>query len=187
MKSRGASLIVLTGGEPFRQNIVPFIRFALDQQFEVQIETAGTLWNSELAILMAAENRFAVYPRVSIVCSPKTPRINSNLIPYCLDYKYIVSAKDGVDPTCGIPYACQQSAKHKGFDKLVSGSSKNPNRPYPPSVYFPGAGKPKRIWLQPCDEQDEKLNATNRDLCVQLAMQYGYRLSLQQHKILNLP
>lgn len=37
-------LIVLTGGEPLRQNIVPLCEALLAQGFMVQIETNGTLW-----------------------------------------------------------------------------------------------------------------------------------------------
>ena len=37
-------LIVLTGGEPFRQDIAPLINALLSRKLHVQLETNGTLW-----------------------------------------------------------------------------------------------------------------------------------------------
>ena len=37
-------LIVITGGEPFRQNLAPLVNALLGRDLEVQIETNGTLW-----------------------------------------------------------------------------------------------------------------------------------------------
>jgi 7-carboxy-7-deazaguanine synthase len=42
------------------------------------------------------------------------------------------------------------------------------------------------VYVQPMDEYDELRNAQNRALAVRLAMQYGYRLSMQLHKILGI-
>ena len=58
------SLVVLTGGEPFRQNIVPLVKQLLQDGFTVQVETAGTLsWSN--------------FPfeddECHVVVSPKTP------------------------------------------------------------------------------------------------------------------
>ncbi|MDE3061294.1 MAG: 7-carboxy-7-deazaguanine synthase QueE, partial [Pseudomonadota bacterium] len=51
-------LVVITGGEPLRQNIVPLCEALLTEGFKVQIETNGTLARP------LPEN-------VEIVCSPK--------------------------------------------------------------------------------------------------------------------
>ncbi len=51
-------LIVITGGEPFRQNISPLCNKLLSLGFNIQIETNGLLWR-------------ALDPRIHIVCSPK--------------------------------------------------------------------------------------------------------------------
>ena len=51
-------LVVITGGEPLRQNIVPLCEALLARGYRVQIETNGTLWRP-------------IPPGVSIVCSPK--------------------------------------------------------------------------------------------------------------------
>jgi organic radical activating enzyme len=51
-------LVVITGGEPFRQNIGPLCEQLQMRGFTVQVETNGTLWR-------------AVPEGVHIVCSPK--------------------------------------------------------------------------------------------------------------------
>ena len=61
-------LVVLTGGEPFRQNIMPLVHQLLAARWLVQVETNGTIFSYQ-----------SLYPTVmipgefSIVCSPKTP------------------------------------------------------------------------------------------------------------------
>lgn len=51
-------LVVITGGEPLRQNIVPLCESLLAKGFRVQIETNGTLWRP-------------LPEGVNVVCSPK--------------------------------------------------------------------------------------------------------------------
>ncbi len=51
-------LVVITGGEPLRQNIVPLCEQLLQRGFTVQIETNGTLWRP-------------LPEGVHIICSPK--------------------------------------------------------------------------------------------------------------------
>lgn len=51
-------LVVITGGEPLRQNIAPFCEALLAHGLRVQIETNGTLWRP-------------LPEGVSVVCSPK--------------------------------------------------------------------------------------------------------------------
>jgi organic radical activating enzyme len=45
----------------------------------------------------------------------------------------------------------------------------------------------KQVFVQPMDEYDAEKNAANQKHAAALAMQHGYRLSLQLHKILNIP
>jgi 7-carboxy-7-deazaguanine synthase len=74
-------LIVITGGEPFRQNFVPFARAAVYNGYRVQIETNGTLWIDEF------------YPsRFDVICSPKTPKIHDEIKRYIRALKYVVEA-----------------------------------------------------------------------------------------------
>lgn len=43
------------------------------------------------------------------------------------------------------------------------------------------------VYVQPMDEYEDERNKANLSRSIQLAMTHGYRLSLQQHKLLNLP
>ncbi len=76
-------LIVLTGGEPLRQNIAPLGRTLLDDGFIVQIETNGTLYRD-------------LPEEIEIVCSPKAPQgqyhpIRADLLPRIKAFKFIIS------------------------------------------------------------------------------------------------
>lgn len=75
-------LVVITGGEPLRQNIEPLVETLLENDYVVQIETNGTL----------PAPRF--HGSVTIVCSPKTPSINPTLLRKISAYKYVISAGD---------------------------------------------------------------------------------------------
>lgn len=79
-------LVVITGGEPFRQNIVPFIIEASNANGIVQIETNGLLWQPHFDTITE--------PRPIVVCSPKAGIINPRLRQYVTALKYVVSADD---------------------------------------------------------------------------------------------
>jgi len=84
-------LVVITGGEPFRQNLDALVRALLLRQFTVQIETNGTLfqdlpyWHSNLFV----------------ICSPKTGTISPPLRPHIRALKYVVKA--GAIDSDGLP------------------------------------------------------------------------------------
>lgn len=191
-----AKLVVITGGEPFRQNIAPLIRHLITQRgLQVQIETAGTLWCPDL-------ERYATVPQSSltIVCSPKTGKVHPKIAKYCHDWKYLIRV------------GCQ------GEDGLPNRSTQKEGKEL--DLYRPGHNN--TIWLQPCEEyvterispfdmvvvetrddiknlnlmSDQKVTRTlvdkeksdqNIRLCGELAMKHGYRVSLQLHKYLELP
>lgn len=77
-------LVVITGGEPFRQNIVPFVNYLLNKDCLVQIETNGTLY---LDLPYEHEN-------LIIMCSPKTGKINKKLEDKITAFKYVLDADD---------------------------------------------------------------------------------------------
>jgi 7-carboxy-7-deazaguanine synthase len=87
--SPGTGLVVVTGGEPFRQNLGPFVRRLLMAGWLVQVETNGSLYQAD----------FPYSGGVTIVCSPKTGRVHEQLQPYVRHLKYVVEAgrlgKDG--------------------------------------------------------------------------------------------
>jgi 7-carboxy-7-deazaguanine synthase len=155
----GVELVVLTGGEPLRQNIVPLCDTLYKFGHEVQVETAGSFALQQIP--------HGLWP--SIVVSPKTPLVDPMICDNAMAWKYIISIRDGQDPDDGLPITNTQEADGR-FRHLAR----------PPEWIGP-----KRVYVQPMDEQDPKINADNMAACVKLSLQYGYRVSLQTHKILG--
>lgn len=75
-------LVVITGGEPFRQNLEPLVTTLLDEGLRVQIETNGTLYQ-DLPYWR---------PELVIVCSPKAGKIHPKLEPHLDALKYVLHA-----------------------------------------------------------------------------------------------
>lgn len=158
-------LVVITGGEPFRQTLGPFVEALLKKEYRVQIETNGTLYDPSM-------NGF--WHTVVTVCSPKTPKLDTRLMP-CIDHlKYVL--RDGyVDPNDGLPTS-----------SLLQEAP--PARPW---SYFNGT-----VYVQPFDPGEDgpvplPLHKAEKELNTQAAiascMKYGYVLCLQIHKIVGLP
>ncbi len=79
-----AKLVVITGGEPLRQNIIPFCEKLLAAGFTVQVETNGTLWRE-------------LPPAVEVVCSPKNTGggyqpLRGDILARANALKFIISA-----------------------------------------------------------------------------------------------
>lgn len=89
----GKPLVVITGGEPFRQPIGPLVRELCLLDYIVQIETNGTLFRDDLPWLS---------PNLFVVCSPKTPKVHDQLIHYVTAWKYPIRAGE-VDEVDGLP------------------------------------------------------------------------------------
>lgn len=81
VKKGPATLVVLTGGEPARQDLSLLIPQLIKYFDIVQLETAGTLWQECFGLRS-----------VKIVVSPKTPRINEDIYAYAAAFKYVVRA-----------------------------------------------------------------------------------------------
>lgn len=141
-------LLVITGGEPFRQNISQLIDWGLARFDLVQIETNGTL----SLFNVPWYNR-----RLKVVISPKTPKIK--IWPPNVSYKYIIKHGDQYN--------------FNGLPILESGP-----------VYFPMVNN-SEIYIQPMDEYDIIKHKLNMRACVEIAYKFGYRISLQTHKILG--
>lgn len=73
-------LVVITGGEPYRQNIAPFVTALIKNGYFVQIETNG-VYPPPL-----------VHDRQHITCSPKSPSVNSTLTSVVDTWKYVLKA-----------------------------------------------------------------------------------------------
>lgn len=149
--------VVLTGGEPMRQNIGHFLLYLFNQQtveveIHVQIESNGTLYR---------ENIPWFAPNLTTVVSPKGGKVNEKLIPYITAYKYVLDS-EFVCPEDGLP------TEQLGNPVRVA-------RPQGKSVTY----------IQPADSGDAEKNKLNLQACVKSCQTFGYRLSLQLHKIIG--
>lgn len=164
LRAPNGSLVVISGGEPFRQDITELCAELLDAGHYVQIETNGTLpppcsFFNDLCS-QDPNRRDSVF----IVCSPKTGKINAELQPLIGAYKYVV--RDGDAQADGLPHSALG---------LTSGSI----------VARPPEGFTGPIYIQPEDSQDPEQNICNRRCAVESTMQHGHVLQLQVHKLIE--
>ena len=151
-------LVVITGGEPFRQNLNPLVSMLILNNFTVQIETNGTL-------APTIEHSVLVSTHLKIVCSPKTGRVEPKLVPYIDAYKYVLHADD-VCANDGLP----NRALGLKCAKLA--------RPIDKPAHVP-------IYLQPVDTKSDLDNMRHLNATIRSTMTHGYTLCLQVHKIIN--
>ncbi len=154
------TLVVITGGEPFRQNLTPFVKGLLGLGVRVQVETNGTLF---LPRGNGGDPGFP-YGKVTIVCSPKTGKVNKYLAPHIDAYKYVLSA-GSVDRIDGLPL---RALEHSAHNKVAK----------------PHGGVP--VYVQPADEGDEEINKRNLEAAIDSCMVFGYTLCIQIHKIIGM-
>lgn len=76
-----ANLIVISGGEPFRQNIAPFADFLIENDFDVQVETNGSM-----------QIPLELSQMVTVVCSPKTAKLHPSALHRANAFKYVMKA-----------------------------------------------------------------------------------------------
>jgi organic radical activating enzyme len=81
---RSVDLVVITGGEPFRQPINKLCEALLSSGFAVQIETNGTLYRE-------------IPQEVDIICSPKVSNdkylsVREDLLPRVTAFKFLISS-----------------------------------------------------------------------------------------------
>jgi len=174
-------LVVLTGGEPLRQDIRWLLDELREHGYTVQIETNGITWIDGL-------EKYIQDGMLHLVCSPKTGKVHPKIREWCSHWKYIVDQLSGC-PKDGLPMASTQ----------VEGKSIRIARPWESdreAHFMPIAGT--TVWVQPLDSDDEVFRKKGGSLAftftddntryaVQTAMKFGYRLCLQTHKIVGLP
>lgn len=153
-------LVVITGGEPFRQNLDLLLLGLLLSGYSIQIESNGFFEPSEVVYNLAWEKR------ISIVLSPKTGRINPKIAEIAAAFKYVLDHRS-INPEDGLP-----------VEALGHGLGKAPHIARPPE------GKP--VYVNPCDVKDEILNQRNLDAAAQSCLKFGYTLGVQIHKYANL-
>lgn len=149
-------LVVITGGEPFRQSTTIELANMLSRYgFIVQIETNGTLPCTGLD------------ESVHVVISPKTGTIARSLREHKLTYyKYVIDHTSMASD--GLPILALAHSAH-------------------PHVARPGKNRP--IYIQPMDpgesEKGDEHYVMNVKACVKSALEHGYTLQLQIHKIVG--
>jgi len=156
------TLVVLTGGEPMAQQILPLVQRLGALGWTVQVETAGTcvpppFGPDTVRSLVAAKV-------LEIVCSPKTPKLDPQIHEVAAAFKYLVRA-GGMDKHDGLPIESTQ----------IQGKQERIARPLNWAI---------PVYLQPIDEPG---SGDNLQEAINLCMKFGYRLSIQQHKIIGMP
>ena len=153
-------LIVVTGGEPFRQELKYLFARLIERGYYVQVETNGTLPPSPFAYSKNTSERKGVY----IVVSPKAPKVNKEIEVVACCYKYVMHC-DSVSLIDGLPIHVLETA-HKSE---VARPSKN-----------------TKIYLQPMDSGDLELNAKHLKEVIKSCMSFGYTLQVQLHKLIGM-
>lgn len=150
-------LVVITGGEPFRQNLGPLVMRLVACGYRVQIETNGTLAPTPDFLEV-----FHSVAGITVVCSPKG-HVQEGIWEICKDVKYVVGhnnvASDGL-PTSVLGLKVKEVSR--------------------PPEWWRGT-----IYVQPADAGYTHQNSRNEQAAVQSVMKHGYKLCLQLHKIIN--
>ena len=154
-----AKLMVITGGEPFRQArmLVHFVRMALLAGYKVQFETNGIIWNDRVREIM--DN-----PLVHTVCSPKTNTVHSEVAKRVDYWKYVgsrnnLSWSDGL-PVTGLGYKRVGIYRHSGITA-------------------------DKIYLSVMDEFDRDINRANMEAVKESCLKHGYIFTPQLHKTIG--
>lgn len=156
-----APLAVLTGGEPFRQQLSPLLRHLINRGFRVQIETNGVYGTQGMDM--------AALRQVDIVCSPKTHFVHPSIAAAAMAFKYVGTAGE-LSAQDGLPL--RALGHHIGGGKIL----------WRPPIGYP----PSNTYLQPTDEKDDSKNQKNLAAVIQSCMAHGYRLCIQTHKLAGL-
>lgn len=162
----GLPLVVITGGEPFRQNLGSLIYYLRRAGYKVQVETNGTLGCPE------------AFMSFDIVVSPKAGKVHPSLFSRIIAYKYVLDS-DHISEDDGLPIS-------------VLGMPAAPARPhlgFEGDVYVQPADEPThRNPLHEYDgtEPENYKNDENLAATIKSAMKYGYRLCIQTHKVVGL-
>lgn len=154
-------LVVITGGEPFRQHIGELILILVTSGYYVQVESNGTMnppcgpWSKDIAARKGAY----------LVISPKTGKLNPLAKQTACALKYVVAASN-IRKEDGLPLTALD----------------HPANPYP--------ARPPKSWdglvyVQPQDDKNIAQNHRNLSEAVRSCMEHGYILQLQVHKIIG--
>lgn len=160
------TLVVITGGEPFRQNIAPLCDVLYRDNRTVQVETNGRIAPQDMDALW----RLRSVGGLHVVVSPKTGRIAREVEALADSFKYVVTADDVHED--GLPRRALGHAL--GVYECVA---------------RPGDTWHGTIYVHPADEQNAEQNQRNLEAAVSAVMQDHTgtrRLGLQVHKYAGL-
>jgi len=162
---RRSGLVVVTGGEPFRQDLTDLFDVLCGDGYFVQVESNGTLPPPECkpGMLWNYETDITVREGVYIVCSPKTGKLNPRILEVACALKYVVR------------HGCT-----RWEDGLPLSALDMPNPPARPP-----AGWDRPIYIQPLDSKDEVENHLHTQEAVGVCLRLGYTLQLQIHKLVG--
>lgn len=155
-------LVVITGGEPFRQPIGRFMYLLLEAGLRVQIESNGVLAPDEIAASLLRHLHKPAY----LICSPKTSRIHPSMHELATVFKYVLH-HENIEPADGLPI---KALGHKA----------SPHVARPDYATFKG-----RVYVNPEDSKDPQVNAANIAAVKRSALRFGYIAGVQLHKILD--
>jgi len=159
-------LIVITGGEPFRQNVLPLLKLLHEIQatysFNVQFETNGTIAPPHWHWTTDHINHINCF---YIVVSPKTPKVHKDIEIAAFAWKYIVAA----DLVC-----------LDGLPTSALGQAHRPARPEDMNA------KVHNIYVIPEDDGVQSHYKRNLEQCVEISLEHQYTLQIQLHKHLGI-
>lgn len=150
-------LVVITGGEPLRQNLSSLVLDLINRCHIVQIESNGVFaLPDELKPLALMKSD------LFLVISPKTAKVHPSNEKLAAAYKYVLSA-DAV-----------------GEDGLPILALAHPTKG---QVARPPYGMP--VYLNPMDAKDEETNAANLAAVTRSCLAFNYILGIQLHKLIK--
>jgi 7-carboxy-7-deazaguanine synthase len=163
-------LVVVTGGEPFRQELSQLFDVLCGNGYYIQVESNGTLpppddpnvaasWRYRPTVKLNEDDRDGVY----IVCSPKTGKLHPRILEVACALKYVVR-NNMADPEDGLPL---HALDHTG----------RPARP--PEDWD------RLIYIQPLDSGNCLDNDFHTAEALASALKHGYTLQLQIHKLIG--
>lgn len=152
-------LVVISGGEPTRQNIGPLCNALLKSGYKVQIESNGVRRPDSLTINLIDRGL------LTLVISPKTKFINEMAASLATCFKYVLRDGD-IDPVDGLPL---RALEHTASPRVAR-----------PPTSFKGV-----IYINPYDEKNEEANKRHLAATARSCSEFGYRMGVQLHKYIE--
>lgn len=159
-KAHRRGLVVITGGEPFRQDVSELLTLLAASDYYVQIESNGTLEPSDNFFNKDVNMRQGIY----LVVSPKTGKLHPRSYEEACALKYVVKHDDMAE------------------DGLPLSALDHPSNPFPAR---PPKGWDRPIYVQPLDSKSTAENHRHTAAAVASCLEHGYILQLQVHKYIG--